>query len=133
MKLKLLLSTVFLFILLVGINGCDKETKYDIYENHNVSVCNIEDPLTNIVWLKDYCKANSKKRNTVIYVLEDKITKENYLGIYTNSEIKGFMNINVFNCSGELLFKWYTGTPPSPEYNAFFSNKEVVNKIWEVK
>jgi len=41
--------------------------------------------------------------------------------------------MNVFSCSNELLFHWNTGTSPSPQYTAFFSNKKEISKIWSLR
>ena len=56
MKTKFLSVLLFLF-LIMGIEGCeDKEPQYEIYENHDISACGVEDPLENIEWLSEYCK-----------------------------------------------------------------------------
>lgn len=113
--------------------GCKKASQYEIYENHNISSCGIEDPLNNIEWLTQYCKNNVKAYNVEIYIYENTETKENYFVIYTLDKGYDYSQINVFSCSNELLFQWNTGTSPSPQYTAFFSNKKEISKIWSVR
>jgi hypothetical protein len=40
-------------IVLFVVAGCDKTPKYNIYENHDISACGVNDPLRNIEWLKE--------------------------------------------------------------------------------
>lgn len=129
MKTKIICSLFALFLLM----GCEKAPQYEVYENHTISSCGIEDPLKNIEWLTQYCKNNLKAYYVEIYIYENTETKENYFVIYTLN--KGYKNyqINVLNCSNELLFHWDTETSPSPQYTAFFSNKKEISKIWSVK
>jgi hypothetical protein len=130
MKTKRIIYFLFaMFILL----SCDNEPKYEIYENHNISACGIEDPLKNIEWLTQVCKNNVKSYNVDIYIYENTETKENYFVIYALDKGYDYYLINVFSCSNELLFHWSAGTSPSPQYDTFFSNKKVVSKIWSVR
>ncbi len=130
MKTKRIIYLLFtMFILL----SCAKEPKYEIYENHNISACGIEDPLKNIEWLTQICKNNIKAYNVDIYIYENTETKENYFVIYVLDKEHDDYLINVFSCSNELLFHWNAGTSPSPLYTAFFSNKKEVGQIWSVR
>ena len=50
----------FLLLIWAGFSGCEKkkesekEPQYEIYEDHEVSACGIDDPLRNIGWLNEY-------------------------------------------------------------------------------
>jgi hypothetical protein len=129
MKAKIIYSLFTLLLLM----GCKKETQYEIYENHYISSCGVKEPIKNIEWLTQYCKNNAKAYYVDIYVYENTETKENYFVIYTLNKGYEYPQMNVFSCSNELLFHWNTETSPSPLYNAFFSNKKVVSKIWSVR
>lgn len=50
-KLKLLFIFSF-FLIFFGIGCEDKEPQYEIYENHEISACGVEDPLVNLEWLR---------------------------------------------------------------------------------
>jgi hypothetical protein len=130
MKLKTIIYSLFVLLFLMG---CKKEPLYEIYENHVITSCGIVDPLKNIEWLKQYCLNNVKAYNADIYIYENTETKENYIVTYALSKGEEYTQIHVFSCSNELLFHWNTATPPSPLYDAFFSNKKVISKIWSVR
>ena len=105
-------TIIYIFFSLLLVMGCKKEPQYEIYENHDISSCGIEDPLKNIEWLTQYCN-----------------------NIVTNSLIKGYeySQMNVYSCSNELLFNWSSASSPSPQYKAFFSDKKIISKIWSVR
>jgi len=130
MKTKTISYIFFTMLLLIG---CKKEPRYEIYENHNISACGIEDPIKNIEWLTQYCKKNEKAYSVDIFIYENTETSENY--IETNTLIKGneYYQSQVLSCSSELLFSWSTASSPSPRYTAFFSNKKVIGRIWSVR
>ena len=130
MKTKTIMYIFFTLLLLMG---CKKEPQYEIYENHDISSCGIEDPLKNIEWLTQYCDKNRKTYSVDIFIYENTETSENYIVIYTLNKGYEYSQMNVFSCSNELLFHWNTGTSPSPQYDAFFSNKKVISKIWSVR
>ena len=130
MKTKTISCIFFTLLLLIG---CKNEPKYEIYENHNISACGIEDPLKNIEWLTQYCNKNVKAYSVDIYIYENTETSENYIVIYTLDKGYEYYQMNVFSCSNELLFHWNTGTSPSPQYTAFFSNKKEICKIWSLR
>ena len=130
MKTKTISYILFTLLLLMG---CKKEPRYEIYENHNISACGIEDPLKNIEWLTQYCKKNEKAYSVDIFIYENTETSENYIVTYSLEKGYEFSYTNVFNCSNELLFHWYNGTSPSPRYDTYFSNKKVISKIWSVR
>jgi hypothetical protein len=65
MKTKTILCIFFTLLLFMG---CKKEPEYEIYENHNISACGIEDPLKNIEWLTQFCNKNVKAYSVRIIV-----------------------------------------------------------------
>lgn len=111
--------------------GC-KGIKSGLSENQDISACGVNNPLVNLDWLAEYVKGH-KSSLKAIYLYQNTSSKENYIAIYIKSNRQNLLNINIYNCNHDLLFKWYTGTPPSPIYRAFFSDKERVATIWEVK
>ena len=125
-----------LFILLYLLSACTmvgcRALKSEVSENHDISTCGVNNPLVNLDWLAEYVK-DHKSSLKAIYLYENTNSKESYIAIYIKSKRQNFVNINVYNCNQGLLFKWYTGTAPSPYYRAFFSDKERVATIWEVK
>lgn len=123
-----ILVYLFIYSTMVGCKGL----KSGVSESHDISICGVNNPLVNLDWLAKYVK-DHKSSLSAIYLYQNTNTKENYIAIYIKSNRQNFMNINVYNCNHDLLFKWYTGTPPSPYYRAFFSDKERMATIWEVK
>jgi hypothetical protein len=93
----------------------------------------VNDPLVNIEWLAEYCKMRIDKKDFpfVNIHLYKVIDKEEYIfSISILSQIESYYSINYFNCSGEIVFHWFTGTPPSDSYDEFFSNKEYVSELF---
>jgi hypothetical protein len=110
-RLNKTLSAVLIaigFPLLVFLGGCEEEKmepKYDIYENHDISVCGVDDPLRNMDWLKEYCDSIkedkdilfadiwlSKALNTEEYILKISITSFTYKEEF-------------FNCNGDIIYE----------------------------
>jgi len=65
----------FVVISLFAATACKelKDTpkqKYDIFENHDISACGLNDPLQNIEWLREYCK-NIKEEKDILPVEVD--------------------------------------------------------------
>lgn len=133
MKTKFLSVLLFLF-LIMGMGGCEeKEPQYEIYENHDVSACGVEDPLENIEWMKKNYENSKHSFFVEVYLLEDTISGDNYFDfIYTYKDIEWYLN-SVRNCAGETVFGWQSSTPSSPEHDAFYANKEHIALLWSVK
>jgi len=111
-------------------SGCDKsdkeEQKYDIYENHDISACGINDPLQNIEWLREYCKNLRETKNfSSVYIDLYKVTDtdEYIFQIYytlpiENEPIYGITGYDKEwrDCTGKIIICWqYPGTLPPPE------------------
>ena len=134
MKKKMILFTVI--ALLVGVVGCeDKTTQYEIYENHDISACGIEDPLRNIEWLSEYCrkiKEQKKDLNINIYLLKV-IDKEEYIfqTVYP-SQIEHYFSMSYRNCLGDIVFHWESINPPNPQYEDFMEDKEYLGRLFSI-
>lgn len=125
----ILLMMITLFLL--GGMGCEKDFKYEIYENHEISACGIKDPLNNIQWL---AKAKKDTKSLISVGLYKNIhSEENYFAFHLPNDL-GYTTMVFYDCSGNNIFGWNSVTPPGgPLYDEFFSDKEFVTTIWEVK
>jgi hypothetical protein len=134
MKTKILIIITALLFLIIG--ACKKkESQFEIYENHDISACGVEDPLRNIDWLVEYCrkiKEQKDREEYIIYLLKV-IGKEEYV-FKTSwpSQIEHYYSINYRNCSGDIIFHWETITPPSPYYEDFMEDKEYVAELFHL-
>jgi len=115
--MKNLIITALLFVLALA--GCEKKAEapqYEIYENHNISACGVDDPLRNLDWLAEFT-ANYKDEaiNVTIYLYANIETKEENIvmmyRLYTYSIPGGSLETmdphfadQVYSCSGERLF-----------------------------
>lgn len=106
--------------------GCDdgNEPQYEIYENHKISACGVEDPLVNIEWLKIICNKILLKKNDIhlsfkIDLYEKNDTKEHVI-LIPYSPDKGIFDYKVYDCSGDVTVyfagKTGEGTSVPPEY-----------------
>ncbi|MDO5666146.1 MAG: hypothetical protein Q4G63_12955 [Bacteroidia bacterium] len=129
MKRKAIVLMTTLFFLMGGM-GCEKDLKYEIYENHEISACGIRDPLNNIEWL-----AKMKKDPKILtsIVLYKNIHSEEYYFSFNMPNELGYTTSMFYDCSGKNIFGWNTATPPGGLYEEFHSDKEFVAVIWEVK
>jgi len=140
-KTLILVFTLLLFIL--SITGCEKkaeEPQYDIYENHDISACGVNDPLRNIEWLKEYC-ANIKEKQDIEYVhiyIYKVIDKEEYIfEIDVPSSIdyasnKYYTDQYFRDCIGDTAFYWWgdlVHADPSSYYK-FFEDKEFISELF---
>ena len=93
---------------LFGIVACeDKEQQYKIYENQEIRVCGVENPLKNIEWLKIMCEKNNIHSSFKIDLYEVNETKEQVILIPYNPDYKQF-DYWVYDCSGNMT-KYYGG------------------------
>ena len=135
----LLLCVVFFMAV-----GCEKSNRgdidYDIYENHNISACGVNDPLQNIKWLKEYC-SNIKEKKDIspvrinLYTIIDK--DEHIFQISTPSPFEYTPNnyystLYYRNCNGDTIFKWETVTPPGGRYDDFIKDKEYAAELFHL-
>ena len=118
------------------IAGCkDKEPKYEIYENHDISACGVEDPLRNIEWLAETYQEliNSKDMSQSSISLYQVIDKDEYIfAISRPWSDEHYFTINYRNCSGEHVFHWNTVTSPNDYYEDFMKDKEFVAILFQL-
>ena len=138
MKTKRIVCFLFtLFILL----GCDKEPKFEIYENHEISACGIVDPLKNSEWLSDFIDKNMESTNNItIYLYSNSETEEESIiiditpngGEYSNVSANPYFWKKVYSCSGVQLFTTESGGINNESWNNFFYSEQNTIKgiIW---
>lgn len=135
MKMITILILGFLFTLFF-VSGCEKRPQYEIYENHDITVCGVKDPLRNMEWIKNYCAEHSKAYFIKISLYQDLETNANYFVIESKSDfIPGrspscIFSESVYSCDGvQLLFYGVEG--PIPEgWDEFFEKVKLVGTIW---
>jgi len=107
---------VTMCVLLFATVGCKKD-KYDIYENHNISACGVNDPLQNIAWLKEYCRDIIVKKISPVYIYLLKVyDSDEYffeISIY-NQPRKGRISLKYLNCNGDTVYEKETWMGPDP-------------------
>lgn len=108
----------------MGGTGCEKEHKFDIYENLEISACGVHDPLKNMERLANMQKLPNIHKSISLY--KNINSEENYFKISFHTDEKGFASFTFTDCSGETLFGWYSASPPSPRFNEFYADKEFV-------
>ena len=117
MNIKKIVLVLSVLLIVLVTTGCEnKEPQYDIYENHDISACGVNDPLRNLDWLAEFT-ANYKSSNINVTVhlyanIETKV--ENIVMIhrrYTYHEgdrlletMDPYYADKVYSCSGECLF-----------------------------
>ena len=136
---KIFLIVLFLFIAM-GVTNCkDKEEpQFEIYENHDISACGVDDPLRNIEWLREYCESLKKTQNfSSAYIHLYKVigTDENLFKIaisYSEFDDSPFAySENWKNCIGEHIFSVNSGVPPEPRrLESFLKDKEFVIELF---
>lgn len=140
MKTKKVLLIIPLLFLIIGMGGCeDNEPQYEIYENHEISACGVEDPLKNIEWLKIICNEIVLTKRNIhlsfsIDLYETKETKEHVI-LIPYSPNKGIFNYNVYDCSGKVTI--YHAGPTGeiisvpPQY-PLYQYCEYVGTLWSL-
>ncbi len=125
--------------MLVLFGGCkdDDKMNYQTYENHEIEVCGVKDPLNNLPWLREKISRLQWAENTIL-LYEDITTREHYV---RTSMCTGFvpdrspsqMCIDVmYNCKGEQLFEERTeGPPPQGEWKNWKTKLQFVAVIWQ--
>ena len=114
---------------------------YDIYKNHNISACEVNDPLQNIEWLKEYCEnLNGRLIFSSVYIyLYKVIDKDEHVVLietkYDRTFFTAISSVTLWmNCIGELIIGMAEGGPPSPEleerYKEFLKDKEKVAELF---
>ena len=107
--------------------GCEQR-KYectDVWENHDVECCGVEDPLNNIEWLN---KIHLQQKSQFFYYkveilclkYENKTTKEHSILFYEHKVYPRY--VSAFSCEGKCLFCGTLGS--SPEYIDIFTSNQ---------
>jgi len=138
-KFKSIIPALLLLFTLAGFSGCEKQTTLP---NDNL-VCGVENPLTDLEWLKNY-RENVQKTQDILsiqidlYRVIDK--KEHIFRINISSPFESITpeqgNISYStewrNCAGELIFHVpYPGTPPIPSIvEDFMKDKEFISELF---
>lgn len=134
---KIFLMIPFLFLVMGIMNGCeDNEPQYEIYENHDISACGVEDPLVNIEWLAEICnevKVSKKYSSFYIFIFKIIDTNEYIFDIARPSQYdEHYSSSAFFDCSGNIVFQWETINPPNPSYKDFMQDKELVSTLFSM-
>ncbi len=136
---KMLLITPILFFVMGMMSGCKQCGQHEIYENHDISACGVEDPLVNIEWLTKFCHERQKAYFVEIILYKNKTSDDNHIVINTKTKfIEGqspspIYTTSVYECNGNLLlFQGTEGLTPDG-WDEFFENNEHVSLIWSVK
>lgn len=136
MKTKTFFFAISLILIPIGTGSCeDKEPKYEIYKNHDISACGVEDPLLNIEWLANYCQnyISGKVVSEVYISLYKIIDKDEYVfATSIPSQIEYYSSISYRNCLGDIIFEWETVNPPNPSFEDFMKDKEQVAELFHI-
>ena len=132
--------TAILLVLAGSFYSCreKEEPKYDIFENHDIFACGVNDPLQNIEWLKEYCdNIKEKKEFLSVHVhLYSIIDKNEYVFCisinYSEFDVSPFGHSAYWmNCIGDLIFNVHSGVPIIPEkLEEFLKDKELVTELF---
>ena len=136
MKTKKVFLIIPLLFLIIGMGGCeDNVPQYEIYENHEISACGVEDPLRNIEWLSEYCRKiiEQKEYSNINIHLFKVIDKDEYIfqTVYP-SQIEHYFSNSYRNCSGYIIFHWESVNAPNPSYQDFMEDKEYLGKLFSM-
>jgi hypothetical protein len=103
-----------MLLIFAGIIACGKKEmqEYEIYGNHDIEACGIEDPLKNIEWLKLLCSEIIQNKEDIhssfkIDLYEENETREHVI-LIPYSPYKKIFNYGVYTCSGESTV-YYAG------------------------
>ena len=144
--LKIVIPALLLIICFTstGFSGC-KDTKAEpvnnIYENHNISACDVNDPLQNMEWLRELCDSLKETQHfSSVQIDLYKVigTDENLFKISTSySEFDNSpysYTVDWKNCNGGFIIGLCSGTSPSPEllerYEVFLQDKELIADLF---
>ena len=121
--------------------SCSKSNKVEqeceIYENHDISACGINDPLQNIEWMRKYCESIDKQYflsiNIDLYKVIDTDEHLFKIGVsYSDFEYSPCLYSESWkNCIGELIFGISSCVPPIPGLvEEFLKDKEYVAELF---
>ena len=133
----------FLF-LIMGMGACnnDKEPQFEIYENHEITACGVEDPLRNFDWLTEWTEKNKKVSESFDIRVElygnIESQEEFIVCLYTLNRVlpEGYEHPDpydckqVYSCSGDRLF--INSSEYLQEWNDFFYSETNISQgiIW---
>ena len=137
------MTTGLLYILFFFTLGCvsvaksKEEQKYEVFENHDISACGINDPLLKIEWLKEYCVNLLQTQyfsSVYIYLYKVIDTGEHLFKIsisFSDFEYSPFLYSEDWrDCAGNLIFGINSGVPSKPGLvEEFLNNKEYVTEL----
>jgi hypothetical protein len=136
MKTRRLILVIPFLLIQMGIVSCeDIEPKYEIYENHEISACGVEDPLRNIEWLANYYqKYISRKDVSEVYIFLYKINDKDEYVFETSipSHFEHYYSVSYRNCLGDNIFQWETINPSNPSYEDFMKDKVSVGELFHM-
>jgi hypothetical protein len=126
---KQLIVVSFIIVLFSGCELFDND--YTIYENHDITVCNIKDPLKNIKWVRDFCKKHTRDYNARVYAYRNTKTGEDCISI-VRRDPGDYDRSEYYDCQNNLITSWRFASPPSPEFLEFSDGLESIGTIWSV-
>ena len=134
---------VIIVVLMIGglLSACSdiEDPDSEIFENQEVLVCGVDNPLQEIEWLKEFCNnvTENNEFSTVRISLYKVIDKDEYIfQITIPSPIEYAQNhyystLYFRDCNGVTIFHWETVSPPFGLYVDFMKDKEFVENIFE--
>ncbi len=96
-KMIILIHSVLFSFLLLG-TSCEKQQKFNIYENRVIECCGVSDPTKNLEWLNTLIKDIQPYEAFSIKLYQNNADKS--LKIVTEGQIFTM----VYNCNGDILF-----------------------------
>ena len=108
--------------------GCRKSEPSEVYENHNIEACGIQDPINNTPWLNQYCQG-IKAQKDISYIYLNLYSlyrfdrdKDSLIGtdtLYFRSEIRKKKDNRIFyeyrDCGGTMVHEYIKTFSPEPE------------------
>lgn len=122
---KLKIAFVLAISLMMTFNGCERDSAMN-------SACGVENPLTNLPWLKEYVK-NMKSSTTHDYTNINyyKHNSDNIIEI--NWNLIGIQDIPtgmLYNCNGDQLYSC-GGNQPIDSCVIVLKDSELIGSLWE--
>ncbi|MDR1197755.1 MAG: hypothetical protein LBK94_01910 [Prevotellaceae bacterium] len=144
--------SAILLLLAGSFFSCGKEEKGqkpEIYENHEISACNVDDTLVNIDWLKQFCEEHNKSKFTIeIYLYNDINNINTVLTVtkpfmYRSQEAQRvsaypYNQFVLKDCSGNVIMQGEIFvddeniSPDTPDWAQFFEINENIGLIWAI-
>lgn len=111
-KINFLFQLALVSFLMIG-TSCDKQQKYEIYENRVITCCGVSNPTENLGWLKTLINEYPISAKLSIKLYQN--NSNNTLNIVIEDDIF----TRVYNCDGENLFGGhYYGATNVPQYKS---------------